>query len=206
MASYPYVVVTGKIANLFSTIQTSGKPDKISLKWLESVGFKSTNDRQFLSMLKAIGFIDGSGQPTELWIRYRDTSQSKLAMTLALKTTYADLFKLYPNANEKDDEALRNFFRTASGCGEEPVKRMVTTFRALCALADLTSSVENLPPMGGQSPQPQFYTAPGKALTSQPIVININIELALPETKDKETYDNLFSSLKKHLLSPGDKD
>jgi hypothetical protein len=32
------------------------------------------------------------------------------------------------------------------------------------------------------------------------LAININIQLALPDTTDESVYDNLFSSLRKHVL------
>ena len=212
MATIPYVLVTGKISKLFEKIQTTGTPDKVPIKWLESIGLKSTNDRPLLTLLKSLGFIDASGTPTQLWSDYRNTSKAKDVMTMAIKTCYGDLFKLYPNANAIDDEALRNYFRTASGEGEDLVKRMVTTFKNLCSLADFSSSNQYVmsqvlhPPASPQAPQEPEGFGAANASTLQPMVININIQLTLPETENKDIYENLFSSLRKNLLSPEEKD
>jgi hypothetical protein len=42
------------------------------------------------------------------------------------------------------------------------------------------------------------------AVTTMPIVptIAINLQLQLPETENAAVYENLFKSLRKHLLTP----
>jgi hypothetical protein len=210
MVSYPYVNVTGKISKLFTTVQVTSVPGKITLKWLEALGYTSKGDRRFVGMLKQLGFLDSNGAPTETYRAYRDTGKSGAVMASALKSSYPDLFKVYHNAHQQDAEALGNFFRTNSGSGGSTVRAMVDTFKALCKLADFSADEVNIP-SAATSPttvMPLAKATPPAVVQSQstPWTININIELALPPTKDEEVYDNLFSSLKKHLLDHGDDD
>jgi len=111
MAEYPYVQNTGRLKQFFSHIQSSAVPQKVTIKYLESVGFKSKNDRRIIPLLKFLQFIDSSQVPTELWRKYRDTKIAPNVLAQAIKKAYSKLFEIYPNAYRKDDEALRNFLR-----------------------------------------------------------------------------------------------
>jgi len=44
MADYPYSTVLQKIKPLLTKIKTIGVPTKVDYKWLQSIGYKSTND------------------------------------------------------------------------------------------------------------------------------------------------------------------
>ncbi|AIG98681.1 hypothetical protein AFULGI_00019300 [Archaeoglobus fulgidus DSM 8774] len=72
MAEFPYTTVPGKIKPFFQKIQEAGLPSKVTQKWINSIGFTSSNDPSIIPLLKKLGFIDRSGVPTELWARYRD--------------------------------------------------------------------------------------------------------------------------------------
>ena len=54
-----------KIPQYFDTMLTAKAPDKFTTKFMADLGFTSSNDRQFVNVLKAIGFLDDSGTPTE---------------------------------------------------------------------------------------------------------------------------------------------
>jgi len=57
MPEYAYTTVTGKIKPLLEKIRTVGVPPKVTEAWLKSLGFKSTNDRTLIGVLKFIGVI-----------------------------------------------------------------------------------------------------------------------------------------------------
>lgn len=78
---------------------------------------------------------------------------------------------------------------------------IVNTFTNLCQLADFEK--EAPPPTPMLPPAAPVKGAfeglkPEKGFVSE---IHINIQLHLPATTDPTVYDNLFKSLKKHLLS-----
>lgn len=62
-----------KIPQYFDTMLTAKAPDKFTTKFMADLGFTSSNDRQFVNVLKAIGFLDDSGTPTKdtsnFWIK-----------------------------------------------------------------------------------------------------------------------------------------
>ena len=175
-----------------------GIPKKVTTKYLSSLGFKSKNDRPLLTIVKALGFVTSSGEPTGKWKLYRDKKQAPAAMAQAIREHYAELFKTYPDANQKDNEALHNFFSTHTSVATRTLQYMIATFRALVGLADFKAQPTHAP--AGVTPpkddQPPRVDTPAKA----GLTVNINIQLTLPEGSTPETFDAFFKAMKKHLL------
>ncbi len=196
MADFPYTPHPATLKKFFAHIQSAGVPEKVSIKYLETVGFKTKNDRYIIGVLKFLGFVDSNGIPTELWSQYRNRSNAMTALAGAIQSKYNDLFQTYPDAYRKDNEALRNYFSPHTTVAESTLGLIVSTFKVLCELANF-EGVESIQhkgtggkPSGGQPPLPP-----------QLPVVNINIQLQLPATDDATIYDKLFAALKKHLLS-----
>ncbi len=135
MVNYTYTHKTGSLKKFLEKIPLLGIPDRVSSKYIYSLGFKSTNDRSIIPILKSLKFLDGSGTPTERYKKYRDKTVSKIVLGAAIQEMYSALFKMYPNAAESGNVELENFFSTNTGLGEKAVKSMVNTFKALCSMA-----------------------------------------------------------------------
>ncbi|MBW3021698.1 DUF5343 domain-containing protein, partial [Candidatus Woesearchaeota archaeon] len=76
MANYPYILKTGSIKKFLEKVPSVGIPDKVTQKLLYSLGFKSTNDRAIIPVLKFLKFVDDAGVPTKRYTSYRDKSKS----------------------------------------------------------------------------------------------------------------------------------
>jgi hypothetical protein len=139
MADFPYVPNPAGLKKFFAHIQSAGVPEKVRIKYLETVGFKSTNDRYIIGVLKFLGLIDSSGVPTDVWQKYRNRSKAAAALGGAIQSAYDDLFGTYPDAYRKDNEALRNYFSPHTKVGERTLGLIVSTFKALCELANFDS-------------------------------------------------------------------
>jgi hypothetical protein len=210
LAEVPTAMSAKTIERFLTVVATSGVPTKVDTKFLKSVGFKSGNDTSLIGVFKLLGFIDASQSPTQIWTDYRDKSRSSKVLGAAIKTAYSDLFTLYPDAHRKDDEAIRNWIRSATTAGEVTVQRATATFKALVAKADFdniestdtthvaTATAATLPVA------PQGYVAPTiPQLGRSNPAVNINIELQVPATNDPKVYENFFAAMKKHLLDDG---
>ena len=197
MAEFPYSPQPAKIKSFFATIQGVGVPPKVNLKYLESLGFKSSNDRYSIGILKFIGFLEAGGIPSDRWRDYRSKLAAPKVLAVALRVAYEDLFNIYEDAYRKDDEVLRDYFSARTTVAARTQELMVGTFRALCELADFGAA-----PPEVIAEKPVGLAVPGAGVPSAGITaININIQLTLPPTDDPAVYDNLFAALKKHLLS-----
>ena len=205
--TFPYTQNPGNLIAVIEKISDHGVPEKFTQKELGVWGYASSNDRRIIVVLKYIRFIDDKGAPTDLWKKAR--TQAKAAVGEGVRAGYADLFKTFPNAHKRDNEALTNYFKGNTNVGDAAVKRMVSTFKSLAefgkfdhAGGDAPSS-DVMPPAadltGGAAIPPQVV--PPISTNSSGPAVNINIELQLPADPTGEVYDKFFSSMKKYLYS-----
>jgi hypothetical protein len=198
---YPYIVAAVALKKFVNEIPNTGVPEKLSQAELVSRGFKSGNHRVLIPIMKFIKFIDDSGKPTENWVNFRDKGQSKRVMASCLRVAYSDLFKMYPNAQDKDTEALRNFFSTRVTAGQRVLESTVATFKALCELADFSGEqIEVLEPHDGEEGRAKRGKEVVAQLSQPGLTINLNIQLTLPATENAEIYEKIFAAMKKNLI------
>ncbi len=194
-----------KIPQYFDTLLTAKAPDKFTVKFMEDLGYKSSNDRQFVNVLKSIGFLDDSGTPTDRYFKFLDQSCAKQMVAAGIREAYADLFALNINANTLSKEEIIGKFKTLTSGSKEnaTLGHMASTFLNLCAYADWNTptSISKEPPMpdGEQVDPPSVKSEPKGEMKLKGFDLNYDIHIHLPATRDQAVYDALFASLAKHL-------
>lgn len=203
-----YVLPTSRIIEIFRRIQDGQAPERLSIQLLKDWGFTSTNDRAFIPLLKALGFLTADGKPTQRYSDYRDHSRSKQILGLAIREAYGELFliKEYPTTSDKN--AIEGKFKSYHNVSDHVASLMTKTFFALLAIATLPgkpTETTALPPVEPDRPQTDAQTE----ITSSPTPkirhagsagLHYNIQIHLPPTKDVEVYNAIFKSLKEHLF------
>lgn len=215
MSEYPYMHVASKMKDFMEKIPSTGTPEKVTYNELAARGFRSTNDRSILGVLKHIKMVDTEGVPTANWNSYRDRSNNKTLLAMLVRDAYSELFAMYPEAEERADQELRNFVASKTKVGEDTIQRIVSTFKMLCGLADFSTKNSDSDASDNQQELPaqdfaQSYSVAVPSAASEqaiiqsaravttPVVVNINIHL--PETSDIALVDALFKSISRHLL------
>lgn len=204
-----------KIPAYFDTMLTAKAPDKFTTKFMENLGYTSSNDRQFVNVLKAIGFLDETGNPTVRYFNFLDQSKSKIMVAEGIREAYSDLFNLNTTAHKLTKTEVEGKFRTLTSGSKEnaTISYMASTFLSLCGYADWsTPATEPVHPIGHKEPtasstKSQIEQLPKEAPnTTIPTSIhqgmfdlNYNIHIHLPATRDEGVYDALFASLAKHI-------
>ena len=197
-----------KIPNYFDTLLTAKAPDKFTAKFMSDLGFTSSNDRQFVNVLKAIGFLDDAGTPTQRYFRFLDQSCAKLTVAEGIKEAYADLFALNVNAHRMSKEEVIGKFKTLTNGSTEnaTIGQMASTFLNLCAYADWTETpkkgVVEMPIqeiITDTSETKKLELGEATSNTRHSIDLNYDIHIHLPATRDQAVYDALFASLAKHI-------
>jgi hypothetical protein len=201
MADFIYTTVPGKIKQLLAKIREVGVPQKVTVQWLKTVGFKSSNDASLIGILKFIGLADSSGVPTSRWTQYRGANHREV-LGAAIREGYADLFAVYPDANQRSQADLDHVFSTSSSGGKQVIAKTVSTFRALAEQADFPPVNEQTDLQMASGPlhtPPAPAAAPGaRPLNSGPS-LHIDIQIHISPEASPEQIDHVFASMAKHL-------
>ncbi|MFW9875915.1 MAG: DUF5343 domain-containing protein [Candidatus Thorarchaeota archaeon] len=204
-----YTVKPGSISSYFDAILNAEAPERFSSKYLESLDFKSTNDRAFIGILKEIKFLDADGVPTKRYFEFLDRSQSKKVLAEAIREAYSDLFTVNKEAHKLKLEEVKNKLRTLySGSKKDTIiGRIASTFTALCEYADFKGQktkeykkkeIEvSKKHSAEQGEEPKRIEQKKPHITLDSLQYHINI--VLPETRDQAVYDAIFKSLRDHL-------
>jgi hypothetical protein len=204
-----YLVTTKNLEGFFNAILSAKAPERLNSKFLAELGFTSSNDRLFISILKGLGFVDDAGTPQQRYYDFLDQSQSKQVLAQAVTEAYEDLFRVNTKANEMSIEDVKNKLKTLTrGEKSETVTNlMANTFKALCEYADWTKPKSSplVPAVVPAEPKKESQAGKqeiidglsGKSKSTQ---LHYNIQIHLPESRDSAVYDAIFRSLKEHLL------
>ena len=132
----------GGIPAYFDGMLAAQPPERFSLKFLENLGFTSTNDRLFIGILKELDFLSADGVPQKAYFEFLDRSQSKRVLAEAIRRMYADLFAINKKANALAVDDVKNKLRTlyAGKKTDLVIGHIAKTFRALCEYADFSES------------------------------------------------------------------
>lgn len=214
-----YLIATKNLSAILDAIKTARAPDKFTLRFLEDLGFKSTNDRLIIPMLKALQFIDDNGAPTQRYFDFLDDSRSAYILADGIKDAYEDLYRLNKRAHtlSKTDIVGKLRSLTEGKKSDAVIDNMARTFLAISKLADFGEEKasrsgarpKNLPPeqekLVEQTVKSIETEAEGSTGTQTPVgrlidTVTYRIEIVLPAVRDKAVYDAIFRSLKEHLL------
>jgi hypothetical protein len=210
-----YLITTKNLEEFFNSLITAKAPDAFTQKFIESLEFKSTNDRLYIGLLKGLGFLDANAVPTERYFKFLDQSQSKQVLAEAIKEAYGDLFAVNTKANELSQQEVKNKLRTLTQgkISDKVLHLMSNTFKALVDYAEwgvvikrgdekkekvsmqkTENPIKESPPILDETEE---ESVGGKLNKTQ---LHYNIQIHLPESRDQAVYDVLFKSLKKHLF------
>lgn len=209
-----YLITTKNLVPFFNSLITAKAPDSFTQKFLESLEFKSTNDRLYIGLLKGLGFLDENAVPTERYYKFLDQSQSKQVLAEAIKESYDDLFAVNIKANDLTVQEVKNKLRTLTQGknSDQVLSLMANTFKALVDYAEWGTAIkkgeEKKEKPTEQKAEPAKETPPLQEETEEENVggklhkvqLHYNIQIHLPESRDPAVYDTLFKSLKKHLF------
>jgi hypothetical protein len=205
-----YTVKPGSIPAYFDAILDAQAPERFSIKFLENLGFTSTNDRLLIGLLKDLGFLNSDGVPQQRYFEFMDRSESRKVVAAGIRDAYGDLFSVNTKANELSAADAKNKLRTlyAGKKTDGVIDRIAATFAALCEYADFSqplttdAKVEAVEQKKREEPSAQkrpesAINAVGQAITLDSLQYHINI--VLPESRDQGVYDAIFRSLREHL-------
>jgi hypothetical protein len=188
---FTYTTVPNTLREFIKGIPDRSRPDKVTVRYLKQIDFKSSNDSTIIKVLKFVGLLDSTGAPTEAYSQYLNKDKGPAVMAEQIRKAYAAVFKVYPSPHTQPDSALQNFFRESTGLAAKTVSLMAATFKVLCEYADFSKQ-------GVTDPK---NNEGGGRRDSSPAgaQIHLNIQILLPSNAQPAEYDAIFDSLSRHL-------
>jgi hypothetical protein len=212
-----YLVTTKNLEAFLNALKTAKAPERVNNKFLTNLEFSSSNDRLFIGLLKALGFVDDTGVPAKRYFEFLDQTQSGAVLAAAIRESYSDLFAINTKAQDLSIDDVKNKLRTLTqGQNSDNVLGwMAKTFKALTEFADWSTpsgtGATSLPlPVpasenGNANKIPDSATATASKDHASKAKLELrdlhyNIQILPPESRDVAVYDAIFESLTKHLL------
>lgn len=205
--SLPFMNSTGLISKILDKIIEAQTPAKYTVDFQSNkLGYGSGSAKPFLPLLKRIGFIGSDGTPTELYKKFRNSSTRSAAMAEGIRTGYKSLYSISEYAHDLDPSKLKDAIIQATGfeSSSTAVKAILGTFKALKTYASFDEVVQDedleVKSITVSSPQTSERAEVPANMNSRGMNLSYTINLNLPETKDPEVFDAIFTSLKSKLL------
>jgi hypothetical protein len=200
-----------RFPDLLAKIQSAAVPERVTFEFLKKLGFTSSNDRAYPSLLKRLGFVDQNGQPTDRYRAYRQKAQAKQVLAEGIREVYDELFALHTDVHTLDREAIKGLVSRVTGREQRYVDLITTTFEMLRDNADFS------PPAEPQKEQPvkvdvdkledkkrddkkvDRHTRELGDDSRRAISFSYNIQIHLPATTEIGVYNAIFKSIKENL-------
>jgi hypothetical protein len=202
-----YLITTKNLKSIIESLVGAKSPERFTNKFLEDLGFKSTNDRLYIGVFKALGLLDENGTPTPRYHKFLDQSETGKVLALGIQEAYNDLFTLRKDAQILPLKDIKGKLKTLTQGqkSDTVINFMGNTFKALCDVADWTNPTylpnqELSDTKSTDKPEEEWHSEVGKLHPDEKMNLHYNIQIHLPETTNMATYDVIFQSLKKHLL------
>ena len=204
----PYMASVGNIDEIVQKLRGAGTPPRFTHEFLSStLGFRSSNDRGFIKILRALGMVTADGTPTDRYNAFKNDISGGTAMADGLRDGWSALYLADEEAHDKTPSELQQTFKTITGKGDAVAKKMATTFKAFAKHADFMTSPTSTsngadyqafeaPADQGESAPP--YPQPMKDISS--VTLRHDVHLHLPPTSDVAVYTAIFRALREELL------
>lgn len=202
--SLPYLSSNKNISTLFEKIASAKIPSKFTHDFLTTtIGLKGTNDRQLITLLKNLGFLDQSGTPSPSYALLKGEKRHA-AIAEGIRAAYAPLFASNETANELSGDKLRSLIAQIAGSDDDMTARISQTFSALAKLGDFIAQTKpqrdekkDKEPDNESEDDDEGNGRQRKQLKGMRTEFHYNIQIHLPANGTEETYQNIFNAVRK---------
>jgi len=221
--SHLYISGAGNIAQMITQLRSSF-PSVVTADIVKRLGIAPNNESYVINALQFVGVLDENGKKTQeagkVFSNHKDDAFSK-AFAKLIQESYKDLFDLHGESTwNLDDDALITFFRQSDQTSSTIGKRQASVFKVFSALAghgDLPATRTAKARSAAKKPTVKTATkknigtkvkttkekpaSTAQSVRTSDLGLTVRVEINLPADGSKETYDNIFKSIRENLLS-----
>jgi len=228
VASHPYISGAGNIGQMIGYLRKNF-PAVVTSDTVKKFGLASNNESYVINALQFLGVIDQDGKRTDKGhdVFVLGDPDFTVAFENLVRDAYKELFELRGNdAWTMTKQQLTGYFRTADKTSEAIGTRQANVFIMFRNLAGHEQADDGAaaksaakPKQARQNPaQPKRKSAAAGAPKSDAaelfasegpkkggdsrrgMALTVRIEINLPAGGSKETYDNIFKSIRANLI------
>lgn len=224
MPTYPYSSGQSAVAQTFLQLR-KGFPAKVDAGYLQRFSIAPANESYMISILRFLGLIDEEGdrRDEQTGFFFGGDEVFKPGLEQTVRDAYSNLFdEMGDDSLTAEKDALVNWFRASDKTSALVGNRQASTFQTLAALAGY-GDLPNTRPNGSRkttaasaatkkstarksatSKSASEKVPPAEDATGErasAVGLTVRIEVNLPSGGDTDTYDAIFASIKKHLMS-----
>ena len=174
------------------------KPPRVTRETLKGWNVSASNNAgTVIGVLKKLGLLDQSGQPTDNYAAFMAPGTGSNVLGRLLRETYRVLFENSLTPQTAPTEELRTLFNIHSGGGEDAMRFQIQTFKILSEFASFT---EGAP--AGSAPDPgKIGSSAPNGRSGQPPVppVQIDLHIHLPENKSTREYEAIIQDIAKYI-------
>lgn len=198
---FPYTTQPKALRRLLAEIPKRPKPPKVTMETLKAWDVSSNNNASSaINVLKKLGLLGSSGEPTSLYIEFMKTGIGPGVLADRIRETYRVLFDNSHAPQSESDEELKKLFNIHSGGGEDAMRFQIQTFKALSEYANFggTASTGVSPP--ASSGKEGVGGAPGGSQMEHKLPpIQVDLHIHLPENKTTRDYEAIIQDIAKYI-------
>lgn len=223
MASHPYISGPGNITQMIGHLRRNF-PASVTSETVKKLQLASNNESYVINALQFLGVIDEEGKRTEKGqdVFVLSDSEFPKAFEGLVREAYKDLFDVRgEEAWTLSKTLLIGHFRATDKTSDVIGGRQASVFQAFSALAGHEQITETKTKPATAARQKPPKAKPVKSNKENAVVEEVNmspkvvtersngrrdmaltvrIEINLPAEGSRETYDNIFQSIKANLL------
>ncbi len=195
---FPYTTVPNSLRRFLELVPTKPKPTKITGETLKSWGLRNSNDATILRVIKNVGLLTSTGEPTDQYKQFMMPESGPGILAQGIKNCWAPIFENSHEPHRESDDTLKNYFNVHSGGSDRAIQYQISTFKAICDYADFGASIA---PVNSSSTQNSGATGlnnpPGQDNSPQ---FHIDLHIHLPENKSRRDYEYIFEDIARYIF------
>jgi len=220
---HPYTPTVKSLSKIIGHLRSAPPKGAVSVETLKKLQMAPKNERSLIGILRFVGIIDDKGKLTkeanDVFVKHKDEDFHKSFDPL-VKKSYSELFDLHGDrAWSLAKDELISFFRNHDKTGAAVGARQASTFMVLASLcgrreplATAGDKSDKYNPKKAKSAKSETSTAKPQSSLSmssdqntglakdKTVGLAVKVEINLPAGETKETYDNIFKSIRENLI------
>jgi|HubBroStandDraft_2_1064218.scaffolds.fasta_scaffold04111_4 hypothetical protein len=196
---FPYTTEPKSLRRLLAEIPKRPKPPKVTMDTLKAWDVsKNNNATTAIGVLKKLGLLSQSGEPTNLYVEFMKTGSGPAVLAERIKDTYRVLFENSHAPQSERDEELRKLFNIHSGGGGDAMRLQVQTFKALSEYANFSAPGGSVTPTDGARLDAGRASGVGQSEQRLP-PIQVDLHIHLPENKTSRDYEAIIQDIARYI-------